>query len=113
MTIIETNEGKKFGGFTNENWDKSCEYKKNEKDFVFSLNLNKIYKLNDNGSIYCGENEGPYFGYGGANADIRISNKTLNYGETVGNSFGSYKELNDGKKEFFIKEIEVYQVLIN
>ena len=113
VTIIETNEGKKFGGFTNENWDKSSEYKKNEKDFVFSLNLNKIYKLNDNASIYCGENEGPYFGYGGYNADIRISNKTLNYGETVGNSFGSYKELNDGKKEFFIKEIEVYQVLIN
>ena len=113
VTIIETNEGKKFGGFTNENWDKSSEYKKNEKDFVFSLNLNKIYKLNDNASIYCGENEGPYFGYGGYNADIRISNKTLNYGETVGNSFGSKKELNDGKKEFFIKEIEVYQVLIN
>ena len=113
VTIIETNEGKKFGGFTNENWDLFSGYKKNENDFVFSLDLNKIYKLQDNGSICCGEKEGPYFGYGGTNSDIRISNGTLNYGQTIGISFGSNKELTGGKKDYCIKEIDVYQVLIN
>ena len=112
VTIIETIEGNKFGGFTNENWDKS-KCKKNENDFVFSLNLNKMYKLKSGDSIYCGESEGPYFGHDGSSADIRINNNTLNYGETIGNSYGSKKELNGGKKEFIVKEIDVYQVLID
>ena len=112
VTIIETIEGNKFGGFTNENWDKS-KCKKNENDFVFSLNLNKMYKLKSGDSIYCGESEGPYFGHDGSSADIRINNNTLNYGETIGNSYGSNKELNGGKKEFIVKEIDVYQVLID
>ena len=112
VTIIETIEGNKFGGFTNENWDKS-KCKKNENDFVFSLNLNKMYKLKSGDSIYCGESEGPYFGHDGSSADIRINNNTLNYGETIGNSYGSNKELNGGKKEFIVKEIDVCQVLID
>ena len=112
VTIIETIEGNKFGGFTNENWDKS-KCKKNENDFVFSLNLNKMYKLKSGDSIYCGESEGPYFGHDGSSADIRINNNTLNYGETIGNSYGSNKELNGGKKEFIVKEIDAYQVLID
>ena len=112
VTIIETIEGNKFGGFTNENWDKS-KCKKNENDFVFSLNLNKMYKLKSGDSIYCGESEGPYFGHDDSSADIRINNNTLNYGETIGNSYGSNKELNGGKKEFIVKEIDVYQVLID
>ena len=72
-----------------------------------------MYKLKSGDSIYCGESEGPYFGHDGSSADIRINNNTLNYGETIGNSYGSNKELNGGKKEFIVKEIDVYQVLID
>ena len=47
LVIIETKEGRKFGGVNYDSWDTSDIWRKNNNDFVFSLDLNKKYN-------YCG-----------------------------------------------------------
>jgi hypothetical protein len=46
ICFIRNNNGKRFGGFTSQNWDKSSEgYTSDSKAFLFSFNLMKIYPV--------------------------------------------------------------------
>ena len=49
LIIIETEEGRRFGGVTYDDWNTDDSWRKNTNDFVFSLDLNKKY-------IYSGTN---------------------------------------------------------
>lgn len=85
LILIETKEGRKFGGFTYNYWNNSSSqvWNGNKEDFVFSLDLNKKYNnMHINGCSTLGyKDNGPIFGYclGTNEVDICIG-KSLNYG---------------------------------
>ena len=65
IVFIETTSGYKFGGYTELQWDKSGNYKKDKSTFIFSFNHKQKYiARNNNNSIACCDNEGPRFGCG-------------------------------------------------
>ena len=75
LTIIKISNGRRFGGFTNQTWDNSDDWKDDKYAFVFSLNNMKIYEYKNNKkAIYCEDCYGPYFGNG---SDIVIGNHCL------------------------------------
>ena len=115
LIIIETKEGRKFGGFTNDNWDTNNKYRKNSNDFVFSLDLNKKYSYSGSGNTTIGDIQyGFAFGHSRTNqVDICFENSSLNKGISNSSSFKTNKELNNGSEKFETKELEVYQVIIN
>ena len=116
LIMIETIEGRKFGGFTNDSWNTSNNWRSNPNDFVFSLDLNKKYSNNNNSlSTVSDSSQGPVFGYSRpGSVDIFFRDNTLNTG--ISNSSSSFKtngELNNKQNNFKTKELEVYQVIIN
>ena len=111
LILIETKEGRKFGGFTYSEWNHSNQWKNNKNDLVFSLDLNKKYKNEGNSSTLGDKNNGPIFGWCLLSKDVDIVLwKSLNTGFS-GNSecFRTNYELNNNNKNFETKELEVYQ----
>lgn len=110
ICIILTEDGYKFGGFTNLNWENKLGYKKNDPNaFLFSLNKQKKYECNCEYVIYCNPEASVVFGNG---HDICISN---NWDEkTYSNfpfSFGNKKSvwLNEMvPRKFKPIEVEVF-----
>lgn len=112
LIVIRTNDGKRFGGYTTQSWEGNNIYKKDEEAFVFSLNKNKIYPVNeDKNAIWCFRNWGPIFeGY-----QIDIKDNFFNQLNKTGLKGIGFKteedfELNDGQENFIINELEIYQV---
>ena len=109
VTIIETKEGLKFGGFKNDSWDTKG-YKKNNKDFVFSLTRKAYYPHNNNGDSTIGTNDYICFGSFPDGADISFR-KTMNIGYNGNCSFQTNQDLNMKKGYFEAKEVEVYKAI--
>ena len=107
VIIIETIEGIKFGAFMNESWNSQEEWKKNYKDFVFQLNLNKKFHTSEGHTMFCHAN---LIIIGDGNGEISFEN-TLIAGTCNDDNFNTEGILNFGKKYFITKEIEVYQVV--
>ena len=115
LILIETNESRKFGGFTYNNWiDSNGRWKNNENDFVFSLDLNKKYNNLGKSSTLGKLNNGPIFGYQLITNEVDICLKeSLNFGISRNSRcFKTNFELNNGKENFETKELEVYEVNI-
>ena len=106
VIIIETIQGVKFGAFMNESWSSQEEWKKNYKDFVFQLNLNKKFNASEGHTMFCHAN---FILIGDGNGEILFEN-TLNAGTCNDDNFNSGGMLNFENKYFITKEIEVYQV---
>ena len=106
LTIIETDNGRKFGGFASKSW--GVQNQVIDKTFMFSLNNMKKYeRLNNNNAMHNGSSYGPVFG----NAwDIYICS-TMTSGREQYNSssvfFNKYELTDNGS--FNVKEIEVFQ----
>ena len=113
IVLIETDIGKRFGGFTSVNWRGKCINKKDKKSFVFSLDNMKIYEnISEEKAIGCYPKFGPVF----LGCQIRIYDNAFKNGGTTckkGYIFDTHEdyELTGGKREFKIKEIEVYEVI--
>ena len=91
LVLVETDKGKRFGGYTTCSWKGDCIDKKDEDAFVFSLDKMKTY---DN---IPGEDA---FSKGGTTYE-----KGLNY-----NTEEDF-ELTGGDRAFNVREIEVYEVI--
>ena len=108
LTIIETDDGKKFGGFASKSWGVVGNII--DKTFIFSLNnMKKFERLNNEKAKWDGSSYGPIFG----NAwDIYI-NSTMTTGKEQYNSssvfFKKYEITENGS--FNTKEIEVFQIM--
>ena len=108
VTIIETKDGMRFGGFKNDSWDTKG-WKKNTKDFVFSLNRKVKYS-------HCGEGDstfgnidyGPNFG-NSSPGEISFY-KSLNIGRNINDKYNTNGELNMKKDYFEAVEVDVYKV---
>ena len=113
LVLVETDEGKRFGGFTTSSWSGDCVDKKDEDAFVFSLDKMKVYpNIPDEDAIGCYPKYGPIF----LGCQIRIYDNAFTKGGTTfekGLNFNTQEdyELTDGNREFKVKEIEVYEVV--
>ena len=114
VVVFKTEEGNIFGGFTNKDWSKSSTKKKDDDAFVFSFVTNKTYKIKKGKeAIYTGGN-GPQF-CSDESFMIYLKND-LKEGHTteVKNSYfdgiTTNFEINGGKWEFTVEEIEIYEI---
>ena len=119
ITIVQTQKGIIFGGYTEIQWDSVSRAKKDQNSFCFSLTNNKKYLQNEgnNDSIYCYKDYGPWFGtcfFGiGAQKDNFCSDSNANCLNESGYYGGKdYKnfEINNNEKSFVCKEVEVFEV---
>lgn len=117
ITIIKTKKGMIFGGYINYKWRSNDEWILNdEKCFIFSISLMKIYYPKKGKIKY-------YFnkGYGPTFSEFGLENNLFEKSEinihTKGDSncfftgFTYDYEINGGQKEFQAEEIEVFQVI--
>ena len=112
IIFIETTKGYKFGGYTELEWDNTG-YKTDKSTFLFSFNNNQKYiARNNNSSIYCNSNYGPYFGCG--HPEIYLY-KTLNKGQSYDysdeNTFVLGRKLTNGEEYWDVKELEVHKII--
>ena len=112
LTLIHTNKGKIFGGYTPINWESpnDCVDKTDDLTFIFSLNsMNKFTKYQEGRSICLSEDYGPWFGSG---SDLGI-NPDMNTGWSYEGNYLRKLELTDGESTFIVTEIEVFKVEFN
>ena len=113
IVLVETDKGKRFGGFTSCDWTGDCIDKKDENAFVFSLDKMKTYNnIPGENAIGCYPSYGPIF----LGCQIRIYDDAFTKGGTTfeaGLNFETEEdfELTGGDRVFKIKEIEVYEVI--
>ena len=113
IVLVETDKGKRFGGYTSCSWSGDCINKKDEEAFVFSLDKMKTYdSIPDEDAIGCYPKFGPIF----LGCQIRIFNNAFTKGGTTYEQGLNYKteedyELTGGDRVFNVKEIEVYEVI--
>lgn len=116
LVLIESQNGNIFGGFTDESWDISGNYKYSTGTALFTFNrkTGKIKKYHcklPKYAIYCDETVGPSFGYDTHDLFISSnSNLNANSYTSLKNTYG-LEEHFDGIKYFQVKEIEIYQQL--
>jgi hypothetical protein len=113
IVLVETDKGKRFGGFTSCSWEGDCIEKLDETAFIFSLDKMKTYdSIPGEEAIGCYPKFGPIF----LGCQIRIFNDAFTKGGTTferGLNFDTEEdyELTGGDRVFKVKEIEVYEVI--
>ena len=116
LVLIQTTTNRIFGGFTPLKWNVDEKpLDPNNKTFIFSLDLNKKYKMvnTNKQAIKTSKEFGPDFG----NDDIQLK-KNLKQGVCYADSSCNFiitggTELTGGKgnqEDFVTKELEVYQI---
>ena len=112
LIIVEDNYGNRFGGFTTQDWGGQYLQKKDDEAFIFSIDKKKVYDVIPNqNAIGCYPNFGPVF-FG---CQIRIYDNFLTKGGTTYKKGLNYSttedfELTNGRQNFGVKDIEVYDV---
>jgi len=113
IVLVETDKGKRFGGFTTCSWSGDCVDKKDEDAFIFSLDKMKTYNnIPGDDAIGCYPKFGPIF----LGCQIRIYDNAFKRGGTTFEKGLNYDteedyELTGGERIFNVKEIEVYEVI--
>ena len=115
LTLVYTNRNKIFGGFAYKTWNSlGLGRKFDSNSFIFSVDKQKIYNPiigKNKYHLYCSDNDGPCF------YAFTIENFCLERGGAINEinkcnfeSFEKEYEINDGIKNFTIKELEIYKV---
>ena len=111
LLLVETPDGKKFGGYTTCAWCMNKGGKKDGKTFLFSFDVKKMFKKKEESKnerdIYCRKDAGPIFG-----------GNDLYFYQTLkkGYSLSPYYFLDNNdlakntKDDFDISEIEIFKV---
>ena len=113
VVLVETDKGKRFGGYTSISWSGDCVDKKDPNAFVFSLDKMETYdNIPEEDAIGCYPKFGPIF----LGCQIRIYDKAFSKGGTTFERGLNYDtkedfELTGGERVFNVKEIEVYEVV--
>ena len=113
IVLVETDKGKRFGGYTTCSWSGDCIDKPDEEAFVFSFDKMKTYdNIPGEDAVGCYPKFGPIF----LGCQIRIYDKAFTKGGTTferGLNFDTDEdyELTGGERCFKVKEIEVYEVI--
>ena len=114
LTLIKA-ENFIIGSYTPIDWDVSYDgWKNDDETFIFSLTNNRIYRKKEKSteSIFCGKNEGPWYGGIGSrnknmsHGDFQFSRKGYEFYGNINNIIP-----NEGKSRFFvIDEIEIFKL---
>ena len=122
LVIIKTKENNIFGGFTTALLNCINGYNFDDYAFLFSINNNKIYNLKSHRNYASGCHKGSclYFGNTEFMSELCLSNKFLsNYNSYTYNGMVYFDKndppfiLNNGMRNFLVKECEIYQVIPN
>ena len=114
LVLIETDKKKRFGGYTSVNWQGKSIEKKDENAFIFSLDNMKTYGIiPEEKAIGCYPKFGPVF----LGCQIRIYDHAFKNGGTTWEKGLNYNTDDDfvltgGERVFNVKEIEVYEVIM-
>ena len=113
IVLVETDKGKRFGGYTSCSWSGENIEKRDEDAFIFSLDKMKTYdNIPGEDAIGCYPKFGPIF----LGCQIRIYDNAFSKGGTTFEKGLNYNteedyELTGGERTFNIKDIEVYEVI--
>ena len=113
IVLVETDKGKRFGGYTTCSWGGDCIEKRDENAFIFSLDKMVTYdNIPGEDAIGCYPKYGPVF----LGCQIRIFDNAFTRGGTTFEKGLNYEteedfELSGGDRCFNVKEIEVYEVI--
>ena len=114
LVLVETKEKLRFGGFTTETWEGNVIDKKDENAFCFSLDKMKIYNsIKGRAAIFSSPTSGPAF----ENCIFEIKDNCFESGGICSDENKNYYdnqeircEINNGKEEFEVKDVEVFEV---
>lgn len=118
LIIIETTKGLKFGGFTSIGFDNTGYELRDDNAFLFSIDKQKVYDIiPGNNAIYCNRKFGPIFcskpdstAYSIFIPDNYLKNKSTTTKKCYCYKMDENFELNNGTKEFIVKELEVFRL---
>ena len=113
LTVVKTEKGLKFGGFTSESWEGSGD-KKDKNAFCFSLDKMKIYNsVKGKSAIFASPHSGPAF----ENCIFEIKDKCFENGGACSDDSQNFfdnqekqNEINDGDEQFYVNDVEVFSV---
>ena len=112
IVLVQSGNGKRFGGYTSCSWEGNSIEKKDEDAFIFSLDKMRTYDIiPGEDAIGCYPKYGPVF----LGCQIRIYDEFFKKGGSTFEKGANYDteedfELTGGLKNFEVKEIEVYSV---
>ena len=112
LVLVKSKNGKRFGGYTTQDWRGDSIEKKDENAFVFSLDKMRIYNIiPGEDAIGCYPKFGPVF----LGCQIRLYDEFFTKGGTTFEKGMNYSteedfELTGGLKKFEVKDVEVYSV---
>ena len=117
LTIIKTDNGKIFGGFTRLSWESEKKGKEDDKGFVFSYDTKEIYYRNTTEKIEIRTHPdyGPIFGAWNLKIDDNCLHNTNSY-DSTGTLVSSYdtngqKYALNGDEHFKVYNYMVYELL--
>ena len=114
IVLVETKDGKRFGGYTTKSWKGNCVEKADPDAFIFSFDKMKTYdNIPGDDAIGCYPKFGTIFLW----RQIKIfDNAFIRGGNTIEKelNFNTEEdfELTGGNRTFDVKDIEVYEVII-
>jgi len=114
IVLVETTDGKRFGGYTTKSWKGNCIEKADTDAFIFSFDKMKTYdNIPGDDAIGCYPKFGPIF----LGCQIKIFDNAFTKGGTTFEKELNFNteedyELTGGSRTFGVKDIEVYEVII-
>ena len=114
IVLVETKNGMRFGGYTTCSWSGNCVDKTDTNAFIFSFDKMKTYdNIPGDEAIGCYPKFGPIF----LGCQIKINDNFFTKGGTTFEKELNFNteedyELTNGDREFEVKDIEVYEVII-
>ena len=120
IIFIKTDKDVIFGGYTEVPFFSSKKKKGNKDDnaFIFSIDKMKIFEVEKGTIATCSlKNYGPVF-YGYEHENIFLMDDFFSDRGNVARKGDRYKttedfEINNGEENFYVKELEIYQVLFD
>lgn len=120
LTVIKSQHDKIFGGYVSKDWASNGEHVEDLNSFIFSLSENKKYERTSGTSMYCGSDNGVWFGacyIGTGNVKDNWNtdrSSCLDYSLSSTSYFTKSEHYLSGSTDsyFTVKEVEVYQVNI-
>ena len=111
ITLVKTDKGFRFGGYTSTSWNNIEDFQKDSTAFIFSLNKKQKYNIkNEDETIYGGNNHCHIFGRN----EIFIKNNCKTKGGICSNphnyNFSFAGELSGGEK-FNVMDYEVFSLI--
>ena len=113
IVLVETKDGKRFGGYTSCSWKGDCVEKGDKKAFIFSFDKMKTYdNIPGEDAIGCYPKFGPVF----LGCQIKIFDDCFTKGGSTYEKELNFEteedyELTGGQRNFEVKDIEVYEVI--